>query len=95
MSYLPIEVSKDSIAIKLLASNPAPDEVMELLSCRYKRSCKIESCCFLQAGLKCTDLCATEYDNLDGGIPDGEANELDQNVYTTTSDSDSSDFVDD
>ncbi len=89
------EVSEDSIAIKWLASNPAPDEIMELLSCRCKRSCKIDLCCCLQAGLKCTDLCATECDNMDVGIADEEQNELDQNAYATISDNDSSDFEDD
>ena len=89
------EGNGDSIAIKWLASNPAPDKVMGLLSCCCKRTCKIESCCCLQGGLKCTDLCATDCDNMDVGIGDEQRNELDLNAYATISDSDSSDFDDD
>ena len=32
----------ENISIKWLGTNPAPDEVLELLSCMSKRSCKTQ-----------------------------------------------------
>jgi len=40
-------------------SIPAPEEVLELLSCTCKRACMVESCCYMKAGLKCTDRCSS------------------------------------
>jgi hypothetical protein len=54
----------DNIFIKWLGTNLAPGEFLELLNCMCKRTCKFDSCCCLQAGLKCTDLCATKCDNM-------------------------------
>eukprot|EP00795_Rhopilema_esculentum_P004100 gene4100-20281_t len=48
-----------------------------------------------EAGLKYTDLCATECDSMGVGIPYEQPNELDQNAYATISESDFSDFEDD
>ena len=47
-----------------LGRRPAPEEVLELLSCSCKRVCSEESCCCIQAGLKCTDMCYVECDNM-------------------------------
>ena len=35
-----------------LGSKPAPEEVLELLSCSCKRACTVDNCCCLKAGLK-------------------------------------------
>ena len=58
------DVAGDSITIRWLGSNPAPDEVLELLNCLCKRKCKSEDCVSIQAGLKCTDLCTAKCDNM-------------------------------
>ncbi|KAK3741099.1 hypothetical protein QZH41_013917, partial [Actinostola sp. cb2023] len=39
-----------------LGSKPASEEVLELLSYTCKRACTVENCCYLKAGLKCTDV---------------------------------------
>ncbi|CAB4033461.1 Hypothetical predicted protein, partial [Paramuricea clavata] len=51
------EVTDGNIKIKWLGSKPAPEEVLEMLSCVCKKTCTIDSCCCLKAGLKCTDMC--------------------------------------
>ena len=47
-----------------LGTKPAPEEVLELLSCTCKRVCSVETCCCLKAGLKCTDMCTLQYENM-------------------------------
>ena len=58
------EVCGDSISIQWLGSNPAQEEILELLCCTCKGSCMPDSCCCLKAGLKCIDLCATKCDHM-------------------------------
>ena len=54
-----------------LGSKPAPEEALELLSCTCKRVCAVETCCCLKAGLKCTDMCTLQCDNMaDNDVPD-------------------------
>ena len=48
----------------MAGANPAPDEVLALSSCLCKRVCKVEDCCCMQAGLKCTHLCTTKCNNM-------------------------------
>ena len=47
-----------------LGSKPAPEEVLELLSCKTKRAYTVENCCCLKAGLKCTDMCSIPCENM-------------------------------
>ena len=47
-----------------LGSKPAPGEVLELLSYTCKRACTVDNCCFLKAGLKCTDMCSVQCENM-------------------------------
>ena len=47
-----------------LGSKPAPEEVLELLSCTCKRACMVENFCCLKAGLKCTDMCSIQCNNM-------------------------------
>ena len=57
------EVDKASnvVAFVWLGTKPAPEEELELLFRTSKRSCTIESCCCLKAGLKCTDMCTAVF----------------------------------
>ena len=45
------------MAIHWMRSPPAPDVVLELLTCNCVRSCKMPSCTCLSNGLACTDMC--------------------------------------
>lgn len=60
------EVDDISNVVKFvwLGSKPAPEEVLELLSCTCKRACTVENCCCLKAGLKCTDMCSIQCENM-------------------------------
>ena len=43
---------------------------LELLSCTCKRVCSVENCCSMKAGLKCTDMCSIQCEDMatDDGI---------------------------
>lgn len=45
------------LEIKWMSGSPAPDAVLQFLSCRCVRSCKLPDCTCLSNGLKCTNLC--------------------------------------
>ncbi len=45
------------LVIEWMRGSPAPDAVLQLLSCKCKRSCKLPDCTCLSNGLKCTDMC--------------------------------------
>ena len=47
-----------------LGSKTAPEEVLELLSCTCNRACTVDNCCCLKAGLKCTDMCSVQCENM-------------------------------
>lgn len=47
-----------------LGTKPAPEEVLELMSCTCKRVCSVETCSCLRAGLKCTDMCTLQCENM-------------------------------
>ena len=47
-----------------LGSRPAPEEVLELISCNCKRKCTVDTCCCLKAGLKCTEMCYLKRDDI-------------------------------
>ena len=51
------EIAEGEITVKWLNSKPAPEEILEFLSCSCKKSCLNEDCCCFKAGLKCTDMC--------------------------------------
>ena len=53
-----------------LGSKSAPEEVLELLTCTCKRACRVDNCCCLKAGLKSTDMCSVQCENMvtDDGI---------------------------
>ncbi len=45
------------LAVQWMRGSPAPDAVLQLLSCKCVRSCKLPECTCLTNGLKCTDMC--------------------------------------
>ena len=45
------------LTIDWMSGEPAPQAVLELLSCQCSRICKLPGCTCLTNGLKCTDLC--------------------------------------
>ncbi|KAK5859272.1 hypothetical protein PBY51_003352 [Eleginops maclovinus] len=45
------------LAIEWMSGLPAPDAVLQLLTCKCTRSCKLPECTCLTNGLKCTDMC--------------------------------------
>jgi len=45
------------LAIEWMQGSPAPDAVLQLLSCKCGRSCKLPDCTCLANSLKCTDMC--------------------------------------
>ena len=47
-----------------LGAKPAPEEVLELLSCPCKRVWSVETCCCLKAELKCTNMCTLQCENM-------------------------------
>lgn len=47
----------DKLVVDWMGGQPAPQAVLELLSCQCSRSCKLPSCSCIVNGLKCTDMC--------------------------------------
>ena len=45
------------LAVNWMRGSPAPDAVLQLLSCKCVRSCELPKCTCLSNGLKCTDMC--------------------------------------
>ena len=48
------DVDDGNLVIKWMSTPPAPDAVLELLSCKCSRSCVLPSCSCLTNGLSCT-----------------------------------------
>ena len=45
------------LTVKWMQGSPAPDVVLQLLSCNCSRKCKLTECPCLTNGLKCTSMC--------------------------------------
>ena len=45
------------LVIQWMRGSPAPEAVLQLLSCQCVRSCKLPHCTCLSNGLKCTEMC--------------------------------------
>ena len=73
------KINNDNNEIKIvwLDSKPAPDEVLELLPCTCRRVC-----CCMKAGLKRTDMCYLQCENMASYENDNDAlgNDEDENV---------------
>ena len=65
-----------------LGTKPAPDEVLELLSCTCRRVSSEETCCSMKAGLKSTDMCYLQGENMASYDDDNNAlgNDEDENI---------------
>ena len=51
------EDDEGGIAVKWLTMKPAPESVLQDLSCKCKRKCISSSCACLQNGFKCSVVC--------------------------------------
>ena len=51
---------ENEVAIKWNLCKPAPDEILELLSCKCRKKCVTEKCVCVDNGLKCTDACSLD-----------------------------------
>jgi hypothetical protein len=49
--------NSDILGIDWMSGDPAPEAVMELLSCKCPRSCTLPNCTCLANGMKCSDMC--------------------------------------
>ena len=85
-------IDDDSVSIKWLGSSPAPEEVLELISCLCKRTCKAEDCVCMQAQLKCTSLCTAKCNNM---VADDEHVTLAVDMEEDDDDIDASDVEED
>ena len=52
-----VGVEDGKLAIDWMTGEPAPMAVLKLLSCQYKRVCRLPSCTCLANGLRCTNMC--------------------------------------
>ena len=57
-------VNSSNFEFAWLGSRPAPEEVLEFLSCNCKRKCTVDRCCCFKTGLKCTEMCSLKCDNM-------------------------------
>ena len=64
--------------------SPAPDAVLQLLSCKCLRVCKLPQCTCLRNGLKCTEICKLQTCN-------NQADKEEAAVEVTDSDADADD----
>ena len=78
------KINNDNNETKIvwLGTEPAPNEVLELLFCTCRRACSEESFCCMKAGLKCTDMCYLQYENMASYDDDDDTlgNDKDENV---------------
>lgn len=54
-----------NLDIKWMTVKPAPEEVLALIVCHCKRKCEATKCCCIDNGLRCTDMCSIECNNMD------------------------------
>jgi hypothetical protein len=52
-----LKEDRECLVINWMNIPPAPDAVLELLSCKCTKSCNAPSCVCVVNGLKCTDMC--------------------------------------
>ena len=55
------EPGKRHLDIDWMDLKPAPDAVLELLSCSCPKQCRTPSCVCIEHGLKCTDMCVVKH----------------------------------
>lgn len=83
------KMEEGHLVIDWMDGSPAPEAVLDLLSCKCSRVCKLPSCVCLLNGLKCTDMCrlrectnqpSMEDSETDSTIEDGEDDDTDEEV---------------
>ena len=57
-------MNSSNLEFAWLGLRPAPEEVLELLSCNCKYKCTVDTCCCLKAGLKCSEMCPLKCNNM-------------------------------
>ena len=55
--WCPDSEDEGHLAIDWMNGDPAPQALLQLLSCNCSRSCKIPGCPYMVNGLNCTDMC--------------------------------------
>ena len=50
-------IEDGELSVHWMDGQPAPNAVLELLSCKCSRMCKLPECCCMSNGLPCTDMC--------------------------------------
>ena len=48
---------REELVIDWMDGKPAPDAVLDLLSCTCRKSCDSATCACIKNGLRCTDMC--------------------------------------
>ena len=74
----------DKLALQWMRGSPAPQAVLQFISCKCVRFCKLPECTCLSNGLKCTEMCklqtctnqASEQDS-EGELSDSDDNDED------------------
>eukprot|EP00794_Sanderia_malayensis_P014792 gene14792-16327_t len=52
------KINSDALEIEWMTKSPAPDSILELVSCNCKKAkCAMQNCVCVSHGLKCTDMC--------------------------------------
>eukprot|EP00794_Sanderia_malayensis_P021369 gene21369-23451_t len=52
------KINSDALEIEWMTKSPAPDSILELVSCNCKKAkCATQNCVCVSHGLKCTDMC--------------------------------------
>ena len=74
----------DQLVIEWMRGSPAPEAVLQLLSCKCLRVCKLSQCTSLSNGLKCTEMCKLKTCN-------NQADEEEAAIEMTDSDADADD----
>lgn len=64
-----------NLTIEWMRGSPAPDAVLQLMSCKCARACKLPDCTCLANKLKCTDMCKLQ--NCTNQKTDDEEKEVD------------------
>ena len=81
---------RGELAIRWMDCRPAPDEILELVSCDCKKKCIESSCICIQLGFRCTDACTfTNCSNVSSDGIEINKNIMDYNDCDVDEDTDS------
>lgn len=77
-----------SLEIDWMDGSPAPQAVLDLLSCKCSRSCRLPSCECLVNGLKCTDMCRLRDCDNQPSTEDSDTEDIEEDVESNDDDED-------